>query len=78
MSDCPLDLLPLPKHPRRCPCGWPKLPCRSMYPEWREWIETMVEARTLANKARLKIKWIEMKASEQQSFEATKRAEMKL
>ena len=47
-------------------------------PEWKEYIETMVQARTKANKAKLNIKWIEMRAAEQQSFEATKRAEMKL
>ena len=45
---------------------------------WLEYISGMVEARTDANLARVKVKWIEMRAAEYQSAEATKRAEMKL
>jgi putative sterol carrier protein len=47
-------------------------------PEWSDFITGMVDARTAANLARVKLKYIEMKAAEQQSKEATKRAEMKL
>jgi dephospho-CoA kinase len=47
-------------------------------PEWREWIEAMVKARTAANLAKVQLRYIEMRWSEQQSFEATRRAEMKL
>ena len=47
-------------------------------PEWQDFIERMVNARTAANLAKVKLEFIRMKASEQQSAEATKRAEMKL
>lgn len=47
-------------------------------PEWHEWIAGMVNARTTANLAKVKLEWVRMRFSEQQSFEATKRAEMKL
>ena len=47
-------------------------------PAWRDYIETMINARTAANKAKVKVRWIEMRAAEYQSLEATKRAEMKL
>ena len=47
-------------------------------PEWAEYIKAMVQARTDANRAKQKLKWIEMRHREQESFEATKRAEMKL
>ena len=47
-------------------------------PEWYEFIERLVNARTAANLAKVKLEYIRMKASEQQSAEATKRAEMKL
>ena len=46
--------------------------------EWEADIRNMVEARTKANKAKVQLKWIEMRFSEQQSFEASKRAEMRL
>jgi hypothetical protein len=46
--------------------------------EWHEWIAGMVNARTTANLAKVKLEWVRMRFSEQQSFEATKRAEMKL
>lgn len=47
-------------------------------PEWEEWIKAMVNARTRANRLNMALKVIAMRHSEQQSFEATKRAEMKL
>ena len=47
-------------------------------PEWREDLETMVRARTNANKAKVKLEWIRMRFQEQMSLEATRRSEMKL
>jgi hypothetical protein len=47
-------------------------------PEWRKWLEDMVAARTAANLAKVQLRYLEMRHSEQQSFEATQRAEMKL
>jgi hypothetical protein len=47
-------------------------------PEWRERVESEVKARTRANKLKLVLKVLDMRHSEQQSLEATKRAEMKL
>lgn len=47
-------------------------------PEWHEWIAGMVNARTQANLAKVKLEWIRMRFSEEQSEAATKRAEMKL
>jgi hypothetical protein len=46
-------------------------------PEWGEWIGKMVAARTVANKLKLALKVYDMRHSEQQSFEATKRAEIR-
>ncbi|MCS3690903.1 hypothetical protein ABIF26_006406 [Bradyrhizobium elkanii] len=46
--------------------------------EWREFITKMVEARGEANMAKVKCEYIKMKFSEQQSSQATRRAEMKL
>lgn len=46
--------------------------------EWALWIVDMVEARKLANLAKVRMEWIRMKFSERQSAEATARAEMKL
>lgn len=46
--------------------------------QWEEYIGKMVDARTAANLKRVHLKYIEMKAAEWQSAEATKRAEMKL
>lgn len=45
---------------------------------WTGYIESMVKARTEANLARVKLKWIEMRFSEQMSHEATERSERKL
>jgi len=47
-------------------------------PEWSEFITEMVDARTKANLKKVQLKYLEMQFSEGQSFEATKRAEMKL
>lgn len=46
--------------------------------EWQEFVARMVKAREAANLAKVRLEWIRMKFSEQQSLEATKRAEMKL
>ncbi len=46
--------------------------------EWADFIRKMVEARTLANLKKVQLEYIRMQFSESQSFEATKRAEMKL
>lgn len=47
-------------------------------PEWSEFVERMVNARTSANLAKVKLEWVRLKFNEWQSEEATKRAEMKL
>lgn len=47
-------------------------------PEWQEHVTTIVEARKKANLLKLKMGYLRMKFSENQSYEATKRAEMKL
>lgn len=47
-------------------------------PEWLDHVTKMVKARQAANLARAKKEYINMKFSEWQSGEATKRAEMKL
>jgi hypothetical protein len=46
--------------------------------EWREFVERMVNARTQANMAKVKLEWLRMRFSEWQSATATKRAEMRL
>lgn len=46
--------------------------------EWHDFIRQMVEARTAANLARVKMKWCEMKFAETQSVEATARHEARL
>ena len=46
--------------------------------EWSDFIEKMVKARTAANLKKVQLEYIRMQFSEYQSFEATKRAEMKL
>ena len=45
---------------------------------WEDYITVMVVSRTEANKAKCKLEYLRMRFSEQQSFEATARAEMKL
>ena len=47
-------------------------------PQWQEYIEKMVEARRKANLLKVKLEWIRMRFSEQQSKEATERAERRL
>jgi len=46
--------------------------------EWRNFIDSMVEARRVASLLKVKLEYIRMKFHEWQSKEATKRAEMKL
>lgn len=47
-------------------------------PEWSDFIEQMVQARTQANLKKVQLEYIRMKAAEQQSFEATQRSERRL
>jgi hypothetical protein len=47
-------------------------------PEWHDYVTKMVKAREAANLAKVKLEWLRMRFSEAQSFEATRRAEMKL
>ncbi len=46
--------------------------------EWHEYVTKMVEARKQASLLKAQLEYIRMRFSEQQSHEATKRAEMKL
>lgn len=45
---------------------------------WKTYIHNMVEARKKANELKFRMEWLRMRHSEQQSSEATRRAEMKL
>jgi hypothetical protein len=47
-------------------------------PEWTDFIHSMVEARTAANRLKVQLEYIRMQSHEHQSYEATRRAEMKL
>lgn len=47
-------------------------------PEWHEWTKRLIDARTTANHAKVKLKVLEMRYFEWQSQNATIRAEMKL
>ena len=47
-------------------------------PQWADYIKKMVNAKTAANEARIEIEYLKMRSMEHQSFEATRRAEMKL
>lgn len=47
-------------------------------PAWEDFIAKMVNQRTGANKAKVQVEYLKMKAIEHQSFAATKRAEMRL
>lgn len=47
-------------------------------PEWADFIERMVKARTAANLKKVQLEYIRMQFSEAQSYDATKRAEMRL
>ena len=46
--------------------------------EWTEYLRKMVEARGKANLLKVKCEWLRMRHSEQQSREASARAEMRL
>jgi hypothetical protein len=46
--------------------------------EWKDYIIKMVKAREEANLAKIKVKWIEMRHREEQSVEASARAEARL
>ena len=46
--------------------------------EWAEWINGMNDARRKANLLKVQMEYLRMKSGEQASYEATKRAEMKL
>lgn len=47
-------------------------------PEWGDFIKKMVDARTQANLAKVRLEYTRMKFMEWQSENATKRAEMRL
>lgn len=46
--------------------------------DWHKFIQSMVEARTSANLKKVELEWLKMRFSEQQSKEATERAERRL
>lgn len=46
--------------------------------EWHDFVTELVNARTAANYKKVELEWIRMRFSEQQSKEATERAERKL
>lgn len=46
--------------------------------DWHKFIQAMVDARTSANLKKVELEWVKMRFSEQQSREATERAERKL
>lgn len=46
--------------------------------DWRSFVEEMVSARKEAARLKVQLEYIRMKFNEWQSYEATKRAEMKL
>lgn len=47
-------------------------------PEWADYIKKMVDARTQANLKKYQLDYLKMRFQEQNSEEATRRAEMKL
>lgn len=47
-------------------------------PEWKEFVEKMVKLRSRANLLKAQMEYLRMRFSEQQSHEATARAEMNL
>ena len=47
-------------------------------PEWIEHVKKITEARSKANLLKVQMEYLRMKSGEQASFEATRRAEMKL
>lgn len=46
--------------------------------DWTEHVEKIIEARKAANLLKVQMEYLRMKGSEQASYEATRRAEMKL
>lgn len=46
--------------------------------EWQEYVKSMVDARQKASLLKVQLEYIRMRFSEEQSHEATRRAEMKL
>lgn len=47
-------------------------------PDWYDYIKKMVDAKTHANKLRVQVDYLKMRAMEEQSAEASKRAEMRI
>ena len=47
-------------------------------PEWSDFIKRMVDARTAANLAKVKLEWVRMRHSEWQSQEANQRIQARL
>ena len=47
-------------------------------PEWKAYVENMVAARKAANRMKVKLEELRMRHAEQQSAEASRRAEMRL
>jgi hypothetical protein len=47
-------------------------------PDWQEHIREMVDARSKANRLKVQMEYLRMKFQEQSSFEANRRAEMRL
>lgn len=45
---------------------------------WQEWVKEMVEARKKANRLKVQMEYLRMRSGEQASYEASKRAEMRL
>ncbi len=45
---------------------------------WEDYIQSVVDARTKANKAKVQVEYLRMKFQENQSHEATLRQEMKM
>ena len=46
--------------------------------DWHTFVKNMVDARTSANLKKVEMEWVRMRFSEQQSREATERAERKM
>lgn len=47
-------------------------------PEWEDYIQRMVNARTAANRAKVNLEYLRMRYWEQTGIEATARAEMRM
>jgi hypothetical protein len=46
--------------------------------DWQDWVHAICAARQKANRLKVQMEYIRMQSTEWSSFEATKRAEMKL